>query len=179
MLNIWRFAFCIPALLAVFVAQAEDWQQGRLQMNGSIQVGACGIDSGSMEQTVDFSSLPIKRISTAARGSRIVDSQKKFAIRLVNCVLPAAGGLTFDLLFQGVPSELDAQLLRVEGEAKGVAIELTNSKEQLIPLGTRVNVDELMSTRDLLVFHAALRSFGKRLSAGNINSMVQLTLRYF
>ncbi|CAI1708344.1 Fimbria A protein precursor [Serratia ficaria] len=173
----WRFCLGMTALLLASIAQAED-QQGQVQVNGVIHEGACGIDSDSLEQTVDFGQLPLRR-NDAERSGKIANGQKQFSIRLVNCEPLVARKRDFEILLQGTPSGYDARLLQAGGTAKGVAIELTTNSGRLIPLETWVSPDELMAEHGLLVFHAVLRGFGSRIGAGEINGMAQLTLRYF
>ncbi|MCS3408352.1 fimbrial protein [Serratia sp. AKBS12] len=173
----WQFCLGMAVLLLSSIAQAED-RQGQVQVNGIIHEGACGIDSDSLEQTVDFGQLPL-RLDGTGRNGNIVNGQRQFSIRLVNCEPLVARKHDFEILLQGVPSSLDPRFLQAGGTAKGVAIELTNNRGRLIPLETWVTLDELMAERGLLIFHAALRGFGYRLGAGEINGMAQLTLRYF
>ncbi|HHB1427574.1 TPA: fimbrial protein [Serratia odorifera] len=173
----WRLWLGMAALLLASFVQAED-AQGRVQVNGAIHEAACGIDSDSLEQTVDFGQLPLRR-SGAEYGGNLAGSRQPFSIRLVNCESLLAGKHDVEISLQGAPSDYDARLLRAGGTVKGVAIALTDNRGRLLPLDTWVSLDELMTERGLLVFHAALRGLGKQLGAGEINGMAQLTLRYF
>jgi len=183
MLKIFSFSIMISMFLIVLNVKAEEptRQDGLVQLGGELIASSCGIDNDSAEQTVDFGLLAITT-NRAEYSQSVANSQKKFYIRLTHCSVMESSQINsqpFDLLLSGTPSHYDSRLLAASGDARGVAIEILDSAGRLIPVGTAVNLQDVMMNNNLLAFNTSLRGFGNQVRAGTIDGMAQFTLRYF
>ncbi|HEY3982421.1 fimbrial protein [Cedecea sp.] len=176
MLKAWKVGIALLTFLLTGASRADDILQGKLALSGSIFSPTCNIDSESRDQTVDFGQLAARPEDST---SRVASSQTAFTLRLVNCDLQLLKNQSVDVLLTGIPSQYDPRMLAVDGDAKGIAIEIADSRHRIIPPGIAVNVATLIAGDNELTFNTSLHIFGKRVGAGEFNSTAQILLRYF
>jgi type 1 fimbria pilin len=169
--------FLIVNIFVVSSAEASQEQGwGKVNMVGAIIETACAIDTESRDQTINMGTLPISQI--ARDGKSLITP---FSIRLVNCVLTRQNTSLpdwryFKISFDG---HNDSGLFGVEGEAKGVALQLIDNQGGIIVPGSPLSVEEITSKEMLLKYSLRLVSNNQLLQAGQYTSTVKFKMDYY
>lgn len=173
--------FMAPFILLVLLnnhAQAAHQTQGwgRVNMQGSIIDTACAIAAGSREQTIDMDTVPVGDIMRDGQGT-----SRPFSVELIHCELSRPDPKLpdwhhFQVTFDG---EADGALFGVNGEAKGVALEITDSLGNKAAPGTPLPVGEIMPGSMKLDYTMKLVSNNQALKAGGYTSAVRFKLDYY
>lgn len=155
-------------------SQTQGW--GKVNMVGAIIETACAIDTMSRDQTINMGTLPISQIARDGQGL-----MRPFSIRLVNCVLARQNQSLpdwhyFQITFDG-PAE--AGLFGVEGDAKGVALQLTDSLGNIARPGAPLPLGEIATKDMLLNYSLRLVSNQQALRAGEYSSTVKFKMDYY
>jgi type 1 fimbria pilin len=167
-------AVLLASLPAVAVSAQAGW--GRVNMEGAILDTACAIEAGSRDQSIDMSTLPIGQIIRDGQGLT-----KPFTIRLVNCVLSRAttdlpDWQRFQVAFDG---DGHNGLFRVRGEARGVALQITDARGNIALPGKPLPMNEVMPGNMDLSFFLRLVGDKNVLRAGEYSSAVRFKLDYY
>ncbi|EPM1538086.1 fimbrial protein [Serratia ureilytica] len=175
--------FLSPFILLVLLntlaqAQAAHPTQGwgRVNMQGAIIDTACAIATGSREQTIDMDSIPVGDIMRDGQGTT-----RSFSIELIHCELsrPTPGlpdWKQFQVTFDG---EADGALFGVQGEAKGVGLEITDSQGNKALPGEPMPLGEINRGAMKLDYVMKLVSNNQVLKAGGYTSAIRFKLDYY
>lgn len=145
-------------------------------MQGAVIETACAIDTDSRDQTIDISVMPLTKIIRDGQGLAL-----PFTIRLVNCVLNRVDdNLTqwqrFQVTFDG---RVDNGLFGVDGQAEGIALQLTDRHGNIIMPGNPTPLpDVVVSDRELNYF-LRLVSNQKTLRSGEYTSTIRFKMDYY
>lgn len=168
-------------LITLFIGQvalagekAQGW--GRVNMQGAIIDTACAIAAGSRDQTIDMDTVPVGNISRDGQGNT-----RSFIIELINCTLerPRADlpdWKQFQVTFDG---DNEGELFGVNGEAKGVALKITDDQGNVAIPGMPLPFNDITSSSMLLNYSIKLVSNNKPLRAGSYFSAVRFKLDYY
>lgn len=169
--------FLFVNIFVVSAAEASEQQGwGKVNMVGAIIETACAIDTENRDQTINMGTLPISQI---ARDGQSLS--KPFSIRLVNCVLTRRNASLpdwryFKIAFDG---HNDSGHFGVEGDAKGVALQLIDSQGNVVTPGSPLSVEEITSKEMLLKYSLRLVSNNQLLRAGQYTSTVKFKMDYY
>lgn len=145
-------------------------------MQGAVIETACAIDTDSRDQTIDISVMPLTKIIRDGQGLTL-----PFTIRLVNCVLNRVDdNLTqwqrFQVTFDG---RVDNGLFGVDGQAEGIALQLTDRHGNIIMPGNPTPLpDVVVSDRELNYF-LRLVSNQQTLRSGEYTSTIRFKMDYY
>lgn len=170
---------CILTLLlfsnaAQAVHQPQGW--GRVNMQGAIMDAACAISAGSREQIVDMDIVPFADIIRDGKGV-----SHAFSIELINCILSRPNNKlpdwrNFQVTFDG---EADGALFGVQGEAKGIALQITDEKGNIATPGTPLPLGDVSLGTMKLNYALRLVSNNQSLRAGAYSTAVRFKLDYY
>ncbi|CAI1945085.1 MULTISPECIES: fimbrial protein [Serratia] len=175
------FYFVYPFILSVLLnipvqaaKQTQGW--GRVNMKGSIIDTACAIAAGGREQTIDMDTVPIGDIMRDGQGTAT-----PFSVELINCTLTRQGQNLpdwsyFQVTFDG---DADGELFGVSGDAKGVALEITDSHGNKAEPGEPLPIGYLTAGTMKLDYTIKLVSNSQVLKSGGYNSAVRFKLDYY
>lgn len=165
---------CLLAWGAFSVAFAADEGHGRVNMQGTIIDTACAIAVESREQVIDMAVIPFADVLRDGHGR-----SKPFSIHLVNCVLERPGKpdwRQFQVTFEGEP---DGDYFGVSGEAKGVALRITDEYGHHALPGKSLPLRDLMLGNKVLNYTLTLMPNQRALKAGAYFSTIRFKLDYF
>jgi len=177
---------CVPYFVSPFIlfvllnsqAQAAHSSQGwgRVNMQGSIIDTACAIAAGSREQTIDMDTVPIGDIIRDGQGT-----SRPFSVELINCELSRPDAKLpdwrhFQVTFDG---DADGGLFGVSGEAKGVALEISDNSGNKASPGEPLPLGEIIPGTMKLDYTMKLVSNSQKLKAGAYASAVRFKLDYY
>lgn len=171
------FSFILLVLLntqAQATHQPQGW--GRVNMKGSILDTACAIAAGSREQTINMDTVSVGDIMRDGQGTT-----RNFSVDLINCELSRQDKKLpewrhFQVTFDG---DADGTLFGVNGEAKGVALEITDSLGNKAAPGEPLPLGEITPGTMKLDYTMKLVSNNRVLKAGGYNSAVRFKLDYY
>ncbi|GDA12264.1 TPA: type 1 fimbrial protein [Escherichia coli] len=144
----------LTAILVSFNSNAEDAAPdmggGVVNFKGSVVAAPCGIDPGSVEQTIDFGEISSK---TLAAGGNTV--QKNLDIKLINCEIDSTHKLTngVKIAFLGHTKSGHTQELGTAGET-GTAIMLSDGVSPVSFDGTPSTPTKIMRDNETLHYTA-------------------------
>ncbi|HHQ4308825.1 TPA: fimbrial protein [Serratia fonticola] len=149
---------------------------GQVNMVGAVMKTACAIDTLSHDQTVIIGTLPISQIARDGHGVA-----QPFSIRLVSCILARNNTSLpnlrhFQITFDG---RVDAGSFGVEGKARGIALQLSDSKGNIAAPGVPLPIDDISARKMILNYSLRLVSNNKLLSAGEYTSAVKFKMDYY
>lgn len=155
-------------------SQLQGW--GQVNMVGAIIETACAIGTLSRDQTINMGILPISQIVRDGQGLI-----QPFSIRLVSCILTRQDTSLpdwrhFQITFDG---SMDAGLFGIEGDAKGVALQLADSQGNIATPGTPLQGGEISAKDMLLNYSLRLVSNHQLLRAGEYTSTVRFKMDYY
>lgn len=149
---------------------------GRVNMQGSIIDTACAIAAGSREQTIDMDTVPVSDIIRDGQGMI-----RSFSVELIDCELSRPGPKISDLRHFQVTFDGDADggLFNVSGEAKGVALEITDNRGNKATPGVPLPTGEILPGTMKLDYTMKLVSNSQTLKSGGYTSAVRFKLDYY
>ena len=160
-------------------AQAEDITPGSVSMKGELIEAACVIDPLYREQWIEFGDISARDIAQRSGALRI----KNFNIKLTGCAL--AGVIRPDnyyhianVTFTGIPDPSNNQLLAIDGEARGFAIQLADTHGEILTLGKKTPDYDLMDGDNVLSFSASLIATGQNIRAGDFYATARFFMDY-
>lgn len=123
---------------------------GVVNFKGAVIAAPCGIDPGSIEQTVDFGEISSKTLASGASSIK-----KDFSIKLVNCEIDATRKLAngVKIAFSGNTKSGHAQELGTAGET-GTAIIVSDGVSPVSFDGTPSNPIKIMKDNNTLHYRA-------------------------
>ncbi|WP_334413229.1 fimbrial protein [Escherichia coli] len=126
------------------------WGGGVVHFKGSVVAAPCGIDPGSVEQTIDFGEISSK---TLAAGASSI--QRDLNIKLVNCEIDSTHKLTngVKIAFSGHTKSGHTQELGTTGET-GTAIMLSDGVAPVSFDGTPSAPTKILRDNDTLHYTA-------------------------
>lgn len=176
-----RFFLVYLIPLAVFSlvssASAADQGHGKVQLEGSIVDTPCGIDAGSLYQSVDLSTIPVSTVVNDGMGP-----SKPFKIVLSDCSvqrpqLNESDWSKFSITFDG--NATDTSLFSVDGQASGVGIEITDKAGNVAEPGKAMPQYALEADSMNLDYSLRLVADNKTLRPGNFQSIIRFKMDYY
>lgn len=168
----------LTLLLYISSAQAAHPTQGwgRVNMQGAIIDTACAIAAGSREQVIDMETVPVADIIRDGQGMT-----KPFSIELINCVLTRPNKTLpdwkhFQVTFDG---ETDGTLFGVQGDAKGVALQIADGQGNIATPGKPLPLGDISLGAMQLNYAMRLVSNSQSLRVGAYSSAVRFKLDYY
>lgn len=149
-------------------------EQGRVSMQGTIVDTACAIAVESRYQIIDMDIVPLADIRRNGQGK-----SKTFTIFLENCIAgrPEQEGLKhFQVIFDG---NADGNLFGMNGEAKGVGLQITDSKGRIAFPGIPLPYVDLIKNNMRLDYNLKLVANNQPLRSGNYFLTIRFRLDYF
>ncbi|MHA6679804.1 fimbrial protein [Enterobacter cloacae] len=168
--------FLMPVLFLFSLdAGARNWGRGTVSMQGSIIDAACAISVESRDQTIDMELSPIGKLQ---EGQEISTS---ISIELVNCVLERPvpnhpGWRNFQVTFDG---DADGQLFGVSGNAKGIAIQISDEQGHIARPGEALPAGAIMSETMILKYRIKIVPNNKAVVPGDYSSSIRFKMDYF
>lgn len=169
-------AFCLLILLSMVScpSQASGW--GRVNMQGAVIETACAIDTESRDQTIDMFILPLSQIIRDGHGLK-----RAFNIRLINCVLARIDKKLpdwqrFQVTFDG---RVDNGLFAVDGQAQGIALELTDNLGNIATPGKPLPAINISEGDSQLNYSLRLVSNSQVLRTGEYTSAIRFKMDYY
>ncbi|WP_407438857.1 fimbrial protein [Lelliottia sp.] len=148
---------------------------GTVKFTGEIIDSACTIDIGaSNTMTVDLG----KVAKTAFTGKDSVASATKFILKMKDCPSTVTSA---SVKFDGTGYKGDDSVLALTDEtgvATGVAIELSDSTQTVVPLFTPSTSVTLVEGANEMPFYARYKQMETAVTAGPANSTAQFTVNY-
>lgn len=171
------FLSCVGLMLLTLpgLGWASHQGRGQVDFNGEIVEVPCNIDTDSLDQTIDYG---------VVSGRNTQQLHKAFDIKLVDCQLASQSkpGYIYrkaSITFYGQPDANDVTLLGVSGDAKGLAIKLTNQHQQHIVLGESHDDYELVNGDNNIRFFTELKISNQHRKAGEFQALLQFIVSYF
>lgn len=170
-------ASCLLSALFSVTATADTFLgRGRVVMEGSIIETACAIEMSSREQVIEMITVPASQIAHDGQGIA-----KPFVIRLINCTLPRFDPTmpdwqAFRVTFDGLK---DGALLGIEGEARGVGLQIKDQSGNIALPGVAMPLAELSSGDKLLQYTVNLLPNHQILRAGEYRSTLRFKMDYY
>lgn len=176
-----RYVHQFSVLIGLFIflggeaCAAHPQGYGRVSMRGSIIETPCAIDTQSRDQTVDMGTTPTGVIARDGQGVA-----RPFSIHLVNCHLAhldagATDWRYFQATFDGLN---DNDRFGLSGNARGVALELTDSRGNVARPGEALLPGELNAGGSRLDYTLRLVGDGQVLRAGDFHTTLRFRLDY-
>lgn len=169
-------AMLVNLLLCSSLAQSANQGRGEVTLNGRIIASACAIDTESGDQTITMATLPVSQIIRDGQGEL-----HEFTIKLVNCTLekfnPALDDWRyFSVTFDG---REDAGLFGVDGNAKGIALQISDARGNVAAPGIPMEKNEIQP--GTMAFNYGLRLIGNSqvMKAGSYYSTVRFKMDYY
>ncbi|CAI1194277.1 fimbrial protein [Serratia liquefaciens] len=171
------FPFILLAQLDSKVNAANpspEW--GRVNMQGSIIDTACAIAAGNREQSIDMDTVPMADIIRDGQGMI-----RTFSVELIHCELSRSDPKLPDRRHFQVTFDGDAErgIFGVSGEAKGIALEITDSLGNKAMPGVPLPMVEIMPGTMKLDYTIKLVSNNHRLKPGGYTSAIRFKLDYY
>ncbi|WP_455426048.1 fimbrial protein [Dryocola sp. LX212] len=173
---------CIyPAVLllgfsAGALGQWSDRGHGRVQMNGQVQESACSLHTDDVWQEIVFAPQATRDMYSDASAP-----EKDFSLRLVNCELEKQNGSRWQgvvVTFDGKQDETNDALFALEGEAEGLALQLTDASGQRAVSGNALNAISLREGDNQLNYHLRLVRNGQPLKEGGWSAALRFMVAY-
>jgi len=170
--------YILTILLLGCNAQAAQHPQGwgRVSMQGAIIDTACAIAAGSRAQIIDMETVPVSDIIRNGQG--IVH---QLTIELINCILARPDSTLpdwkhFQVTFDG---ESDGELFGIQGEAKGIALQIADENGNLAVPGTPLPLRDISLGTMRMNYVIRLVSNNQPLLAGAYSSAIRFKLDYY
>ncbi|KAG8153020.1 fimbrial protein [Burkholderia catarinensis] len=146
---------------------------GTINFTGEIVAGACGIDSGSVNQTVQLGKVPTHTFTKAGDKSAPVG----FEIKLTDCDTSVSKQAKFT--FTGSSSATQPKLLATIGSATNVGIRLQGASGEDVDNGVEQAAPTLLSNGNNVVkFSARYEATAAGVTPGTADSVANFTVRY-
>lgn len=156
-------------------AKNHNWGRGQVSVQGSIIDAACAISTESRDQTL---AIGTHSISSLKQGQEV---SNKLTIELINCVqkppdINHPDNNQFQVTFDG---EADGLLFGVSGDAKGIAIEITDGSGHIVQPGKVLPAMKVTAGNMTLNYKIKIISNAKRVIPGNYHSSIRFKMDYF
>ncbi|MGR7498084.1 fimbrial protein [Klebsiella aerogenes] len=134
----------------------------------------CDISNDSIEKKVELGSVGVKQFNSSTSA---ISNKVMFSLNLENCGAAFSG---VKVKFTATPDPLMPQLIKIEeGGATGIAIEILDNKEQVIPLNSLSNTygspgDDIVNIN----LYARMVSNGNNITPGRVTAVATWTMEY-
>lgn len=151
---------------------------GEILFKGSIIKAPCGLAPGvdGDNQSIEMGQISDAQLRTVGYGK-----QKDFRINLIGCTFDPAvpDEVKVNVRFDGMSVGGTSGLLGVTGQAKGLAIRLTDSAAKQVKMGTISDNYSLRTGDNSLLFSAqAVKLDGEEIVAGTYTGLTSFSLTY-
>ncbi|HEM8293624.1 fimbrial protein [Providencia vermicola] len=151
---------------------------GEIMFKGSVIKAPCGLAPGKDgdNQEIDMGQIADAQLTTIGYGK-----PKDFKINLIGCTFDpaAANEVKVNVRFDGMSTGGSNGFLGVTGEAKGVAIRLTDSSAKQVKIGANSDNYSLRTGDNSLLFSAqAVKLDGEDVVAGTYSALASFSLTY-
>lgn len=169
--------FIASAIAAVSVLSSASVlaSDGTVNFTGEVLDSACTVDIGANNtMNVDMG----KVAKTAFTGKGSTASYTKFDLKLTKCPATVTSAT---VKFDGTADAGDNSVLALtveEGVATGVGIQLSDSADKVVSLGSPTSSVTLAAGDNVLPFYARYIQQAAAVTAGPANSVAQFTLNY-
>ncbi|HEJ7271626.1 MAG: fimbrial protein [Serratia marcescens] len=174
--RILHSAVFVNLLLCSSLAHSANQGRGEVTVNGRIIASACAIDTDSLDQTITLATLPVSQIIRDGQSER-----HEFNIKLVNCTLEKFNPALDDWRYFAVTFDGrdDAGLFGMDGNAKGIALQITDNKGNVASPGIPMAKNDIQP--GTLGFNYGLRLVGNSqvMKAGSYYSTVRFKMDYY
>lgn len=169
-----KLALVLLASSFATVTLAAGQGSGTINFKGEIIDAPCTLDYQNANQTIEMGQVSNKELNKG----KISSTQNPINIELKDCSIDTLK--TVAITFDGA-ADANAELLAINGSAKGAGIRLTNSANQLVKLGTAEAFKNLQAGNgNVLRFFAQLQGSDaeKDVTAGNFTAVSTFSLEY-
>lgn len=143
-----------------------------ITVTGNLIGNSCTVTADSRNITVHFDEVGTHQLSAAGGLSEKIP----FIIKLEECA-PTFTGVKVS--FSATPDADNPQLIKVNGDASGVAIQLTDEKQNPLALGTQTEAYGLTGNNSVEIkFYASLIAKQATVSAGTLSATATWVLEY-
>ena len=151
---------------------------GTIKFTGDLVTAPCKIVSSSENINIDFGDV--------IENTQSMDVVRKSVIKLHNCNFKSLSGSQtqrIDVKFFGDSDSMKSELLKVSGNARGIAIRMIDSVENKLDIANNniwfvlpidIDKDEVIS----LPFNARIERNGEKLVYGNFSSTATYQIEY-
>ncbi|WP_107312115.1 fimbrial protein [Burkholderia metallica] len=159
--------------LAALSSSAFAAGTGTINFTGEIVAGACGIDAGSVNQTVQLGKVPTNVFKQAGDKSGLVP----FEIKLTDCDTSVSKQAKFT--FTGTSNAAQPKLIATIGSATNVGIRLQSSSGEDLDNGVEQAAPTVLSNGDNVVkFGARYEATAAGVTPGTADAVANFTVRY-
>ncbi|MCA8035459.1 MULTISPECIES: fimbrial protein [Burkholderia] len=146
---------------------------GTINFTGEIVAGACGIDSGSVNQTVNLGKVPTNVFKQAGDKS----TPTNFDIKLTDCDTSVAKNAYFT--FTGTSSAGQPKLLATIGSATNVGIRLQAASGEYLDNGAEQKAPTVLQNgTNIARFAAMYEATAAGVTPGTADGVANFTVRY-
>ena len=146
---------------------------GTINFTGEIVAGACGIDSGSVNQTVNLGKVPTNVFKQAGDKS----TPTNFDIKLTDCDTSVAQNAYFT--FTGTSSAGQPKLLATIGSATNVGIRLQAASGEYLDNGAEQKAPTVLQNgTNIARFAAMYEATAAGVTPGTAEGVANFTVRY-
>ncbi|MBN3792479.1 fimbrial protein [Burkholderia sp. Ac-20353] len=146
---------------------------GTVNFTGEIVAGACGIDSGSVNQTVNLGKVPTNVFKQAGDKS----TPTSFDIKLTDCDTSVAQNAYFT--FTGTSNAAQPKLLATIGSATNVGIRLQGASGEYLDNGAEQKAPTLLQKgTNVARFAAMYEATATGVTPGTADGVANFTVRY-
>ncbi|MDW9244493.1 type-1 fimbrial protein, A chain [Burkholderia cepacia] len=146
---------------------------GTINFTGEIVAGACGIDSGSVNQTVNLGKVPTNVFKQAGDKS----TPTNFDIKLTDCDTSVAQNAYFT--FTGTSSAGQPKLLATIGSATNVGIRLQAASGEYLDNGAEQKAPTVLQNgTNVARFAAMYEATAAGVTPGTAEGVANFTVRY-
>ncbi len=161
---------------AVFAAEAPvDQGHGSVTFQGSIISSPCSIRADEADQTVRMGQINNKILAAGGKSS-----PELFDIKLHDCIVTDTDN-SVSITFAGTESAAtDGNLALTGGTAKNASIAITDDVGEVIKIGEKTSLKDLLDGENTLTFAAYLQGDGgsSTVVPGNFNTTATFQLAY-
>ncbi|AOI65623.1 fimbrial protein [Burkholderia territorii] len=167
-----KFLLTAVALAALSTSAFADGT-GTINFTGEIVAGACGIDSGSVNQTVNLGKVPTHTFKQAGDKS----TPTNFDIKLTDCDTSIAQNAYFT--FTGTSSAGQPKLLATIGSATNVGIRLQSASGEYLDNGAEQKAPTVLQNgTNIARFAAMYEATAAGVTPGTADGVANFTVRY-
>ena len=171
--NVMKKSILSAVALAALSTSAFAAGTGTINFTGEIVAGACGIDSGSVNQTVNLGKVPTNVFKQAGDKS----TPTNFDIKLTDCDTSIAQNAYFT--FTGTSSAGQPKLLATIGSATNVGIRLQAASGEYLDNGAEQKAPTLLQNgTNIARFAAMYEATAAGVTPGTADGVANFTVRY-
>ncbi len=171
--NVMKKSLLTAVALAALSTSAFAAGTGTINFTGEIVAGACGIDSGSVNQTVNLGKVPTNVFKQAGDKS----TPTNFDIKLTDCDTSIAQNAYFT--FTGTSSAGQPKLLATIGSATNVGIRLQAASGEYLDNGAEQKAPTVLQNgTNIARFAAMYEATAAGVTPGTADGVANFTVRY-